>query len=786
MARHEERAPNAAPPSRSLLELASDRLTCELRVSVLPLAAAGGPGGGQRVMDGDDGLVLNLVDSAPLAGKKGAPARPRAKLPFHQQKRLALVRKQQQQRRDSKQQQPVVSSGLTGRTQPPSQATTHTPLVKAEAPKSSFAPTRRAVIEDDDNQPSTSRPAQFSAQQPNSVRQPRIRTASIVTTQQDTERLLPEANANGAKLPLYKKRARSVKHSKSRPPSTQPAKQQAVDQDQVNTQRPHAESQTAASKSKVAAKSSGATAPLRLAAAQQRAPVQLSPEAAARTFAATTFQELGLAAPLADMGLPTPTHVQKSAIPSILTGKDTLVHADTGTGKTLTYLAPIMNYLQDPSHQITRADGTYALVVAPTRELCLQIVGVLSLMCKRFHYVVAGCILGGENKAKEKARLRKGLTVVVATPGRLLDHLQNTKAFNTHNLRFLVLDEADRLLDMGFEKDVLGIVSILEQRQKGQRQTMLLSATLPAGLRSLATSNKQLQNGSDAEDLPGVPYTADEEFTVPSQLSQSFVQGGSVCLQLRRVRVPPQAIYFFLDWRVTTLAASTIVQATRKPQSERADAFFAFVKASSGVLVSTDVAARGLDFPAVTCIVQYDPPGEASDYVHRVGRTARAGQTGEAVLFLQPHEMEYIKVLHKQGVELQEIQLQDVMMHAPGAAVQRGKQRRQVTLDSDDSAFTIARQLEAFVSSRKELLQLAIDAFRSFIRAYAVHPGALKKIFHVKQLHLGHVAHSLGLKKQPSTLGMSSTKVAMKRKRTERIENFKRKGKRLRPAREVS
>jgi len=167
-----------------------------------------------------------------------------------------------------------------------------------------------------------------------------------------------------------------------------------------------------------------------------------------------------------------------------------LVKAQTGSGKTLAYLIPMVQKLQESTQQTNnfkRAEGTQALILAPTRELSLQIFDVLKQILKPFHWIVPGIVIGGEKRKSEKARLRKGVNILIATPGRLLDHLNNTACFKYDNIKWLILDEADRLLDLGFERDIKNIITIIDKAQTTTRQSALISATLREGVKRLAT-----------------------------------------------------------------------------------------------------------------------------------------------------------------------------------------------------------------------------------------------------------------------------------------------------------
>lgn len=621
---------------------------------------------------------------------------------------------------------------------------------------------------------------------------------------------------------------------------------------------------------------------------EERTKQEIEEEIKKTVFAAENFLDLGLSPELSDhikdhLGFNAPTHAQKAGIPAFLTGRDVIVKANTGTGKTLLYLAPIFHGLQSEKPRISRTGGTYALIIAPTRELCMQIHAVAVQLAKRFIWIVPGQVMGGENRNKEKARFRKGVTVLIATPGRLLDHLQHTDAFRISNLKYLILDEADRLLDLGFEKDVMTILEIVgkggsnnssisekedQQLPKdeikhvlNQPQTALLSATLNTSVVNLAevtmkdplklevdvyeefqkmedskTGKKESKKGRKGEEGEGEEEeegvfgnSEDKEvFRIPTQLSQRYLK---VPCRLRLVALsaflraktmgttPSKIVVFFstcdaVEFHYSLFTSfrfgspKSILEMTlnkgieeddsKSPlwspgpffklhgnltQKERAETFFAFGKSEKGVLLCTDVAARGLDFPTVSEIVQYDPAGEAEDYVHRVGRTARLGKKGEALLFLQPAEGDYIHELNRHKVMVQEQNLIPLLDTIPiGRRQKKGKNEPEVLPENHFGALALHTRLESFIARNVILRHLATDSFRSFVRAYAVHKGNLKKIFHPKRLHFGHVAKSFGLTDAPSLLGQSSTKLALKKEKKERAVKFKRKKLRLKPA----
>ncbi|CAI8606237.1 unnamed protein product [Vicia faba] len=558
-------------------------------------------------------------------------------------------------------------------------------------------------------------------------------------------------------------------------------------------------------------------------------------------FASCTFSSLGLHPTLCDqlrerMGFEGPTLVQAQAIPIVLSGRHTLVNAATGTGKTIAYLAPIIHHLQSNEKRIERSDGTFALVLVPTRELCLQVHEILQKLLHRFHWIVPGYIMGGESRSKEKVRLRKGISILIATPGRLLDHLKNTTSFVHTNLRWIIFDEADRILELGFGKEIQEILNLLGSMKTGhedqentvtrpskfQRQNLLLSATLNEKVNHLAKisledpvmigiDDKTMEPASkirfaysdsdeDNEDKFSNKIEAVGAYKVPGQLIQRYlkVPCGSRLATLLSVlkhlfeREPSQKVVVFfstcdaVDFHYTVLteflfSAHPQTEEGNRPiflgcktlrlhgnmeQEDRTTSFQAFKTDKSALLLSTDVSARGLDFPNVRCIIQYDSPGEATEYVHRVGRTARLGERGESLLFLQPAEIDYLQDLKKHGVSLTEYPLIKVLDSFPMSGHKNMK--NSVFIDMHPWIMCLQKALESFVSSKPHMDELAKKAFCSWVRAYTAHRGDLKRIFMVKKLHLGHVAKSFALKQIPSLVGKSFQNQAKKRKRFEK------------------
>uniref|UniRef100_A0A1B0CV16 ATP-dependent RNA helicase n=2 Tax=Lutzomyia longipalpis TaxID=7200 RepID=A0A1B0CV16_LUTLO len=409
------------------------------------------------------------------------------------------------------------------------------------------------------------------------------------------------------------------------------------------------------------------------------------------------------------------TSIQQRAIPSILEQKDVLIRSQTGSGKTLAYALPVVQILQNIRPKLTRDCGIQALVVAPTRELVIQTYELFVKLLKPFTWIIPGYLCGGEKRKSEKARLRKGINIMIGTPGRLCDHLNHTQSFQLDSVKWLILDEADRLLELGYEKDVRRIVDCLNEREcEGEsksRQTLLLSATLTPAVEKLAglalndplfVDNTESARSEFKEDFSKVVQEAisGEKLVVPDTMKQIFVVlppklrlaalSGLIAFEHRR-KTDAKLLIFLATQDLVDFHHDIMVEAlTRKvieeedediegenesgddgeekecllkgvrffklhgsmTQTERKSVFKEFRNCKSGVLLSTDVAARGLDVPEVDCVVQFTPPQKLSDYVHRIGRTARAGRSGRAVIFLNPSETKFVHLLNEKGLIL--------------------------------------------------------------------------------------------------------------------------------------
>lgn len=481
------------------------------------------------------------------------------------------------------------------------------------------------------------------------------------------------------------------------------------------------------------------------------------------------------------MSISKPTSIQRAALPALLSSgledtssRDLFIQSQTGSGKTLSFLLPILQDLLPLSSNsyIDRSIGTLAIIIAPTRELAKQISDVLETLLKLrlraqdesaedaagsaprlTRWLVSGLLTGGATRTHEKARLRKGIPILVSTPGRLLDHLQKTVSFDVGKCRWLVLDEADRLMELGFEDSIRGILKNLDGRRKlamqavqegksmevggwdwnRERRTILCSATIRDDVQKLAGTTlknpiviKAIENDLPVTSTDGVSPSegtlteSNQKFTPPSQLLQKYVV---VPLKLRLVtliallrsllaqsqsRRGTKIIVFLsctdsvdfhwqlfggtsmeddqsdsledpgddedrvsdategLKERVTQKAEKVHVQSSLLPDTAifrlhgslplqtRLASLRGFsaapnskgsVSSTSSVLLCTSVASRGLDLPLVRAVVQYDLPteGGVTEYVHRVGRTARVGKGGEAWSLVAPSEVEWVK-----------------------------------------------------------------------------------------------------------------------------------------------
>ncbi|KAL9610303.1 MAG: hypothetical protein Q9167_004995 [Letrouitia subvulpina] len=577
----------------------------------------------------------------------------------------------------------------------------------------------------------------------------------------------------------------------------------------------------------------------------------------------STFTSLGLSSMLSThllkkLHLKTPTAIQASTISQLLKeDRDAFIQAETGSGKTLAYLLPIVQKVvglsskplssmatnaNGDSHSkrvIHRDSGLFAIVLAPTRELCKQISVVLESLLRCANWIVAGTVIGGEKKKSEKARLRKGVNILVATPGRLVDHLKNTEAMDVGMVRWLVLDEGDRLMELGFEEDVKTIVGRLEESKctrRGNteipgllkdRTTIMCSATMKTTVQRLGeislkdAAHIKVEEQKQAEDT-SILQSKNPAFLAPAQLQQSylvvppkqrlvtlaallkrtFARRGSVMKAIvflscadsvdfhfevfarkDQLHDEPRTDKYDKDNPASTLTAPvvdlqtvthTVVLASKQnpslklhklhgslSQPIRTATLSTFVKSvEPSILLCTDVASRGLDLPNIEFVIEYDPPFSADDHLHRIGRTARAGREGRAIIFLTPGpEEEYVEIL-KQGYRdglgkaLVRHTAEDVMSKGLsnteyGYAIDQSLTGRNWNERAEEWQLAVER----WILNNERIGKMARKAFVSHVRAYATHVAKERRMFDVKSLHLGHLAKAFALREKPGNMG---------------------------------
>jgi ATP-dependent RNA helicase RhlE len=405
----------------------------------------------------------------------------------------------------------------------------------------------------------------------------------------------------------------------------------------------------------------------------QSAVIQETPEAA-------PFDQIGLSPDilraLTEQGYRHPTPIQAQAIPVVLQGRDVMGAAQTGTGKTAGFSLPIIQLLL--AHANTSASPARhpvrALILTPTRELADQVADNVKAY-SRYTPLRSAVVFGGVDIGPQTQALRAGVEIVIATPGRLLDHVQQ-KTINLSQTQILVLDEADRMLDMGFLPDLQRIVNLLPK----ERQSLLFSATFSPEIKKLAASFLKnpvtievARSNATAERVTQIVYKVDE------------ASKKDAVAHLLRGRDLKQVLVF----SNTKIGASRLARQLEqqgikasaihgdKSQAERIAALEAFKSGTIDVLVATDVAARGLDIAELPCVINYDLPYNAEDYVHRIGRTGRAGASGDALSLYSDKDARFLADIEKLiKQKLTPVQLDGFVPHAPRADERSGQDRR--------------------------------------------------------------------------------------------------------------
>ncbi|KAF3691363.1 putative ATP-dependent RNA helicase DDX10 [Channa argus] len=418
-----------------------------------------------------------------------------------------------------------------------------------------------------------------------------------------------------------------------------------------------------------------------------------------------------------------PTEIQRQTIGFALRGKDVLGAAKTGSGKTLAFLIPVLECLY--RQQWSSMDGLGALIISPTRELAYQTFEVLRKVGKN-HEFSAGLIIGGKDLKSESERIHH-TNIVICTPGRLLQHMDETATFHASNLQMLVLDEADRILDMGFADTLNAIVENLPN----SRQTLLFSATQTKSVKDLARLS--------LKDPEYVWVHEKAKFSTPATLEQSYVvcelhQKVNMLYSFIRSHLKKKIIIFFACCKEVQFLFRAFCRLRpgipvlalhgKQQQMKRVEVYNDFLRKQNAVLFATDIAARGLDFPAVNWVLQFDCPEDADTYIHRVGRTARYKEGGEALLLLLPSEEKgMLSQLEEKKVPINKIQV------------------------NPEKLQNVQQKLEAFLAQEKEQKERAQRCFVSYLRSIYLMKN--KEVFDVFKLQIHEYALSLGLAVAP-------------------------------------
>lgn len=399
-----------------------------------------------------------------------------------------------------------------------------------------------------------------------------------------------------------------------------------------------------------------------------------------------SFSSLGLSESLTsqlnNLGYLNPTAIQKQAIPTVLKGHDVLAAAETGSGKTAGFVLPILEQLI--SLPAPQANGLHALVLVPTRELAVQVEQAVQDYSRGLSRPVKSlAVYGGVSINTQMLAMRGGCDIVVATPGRLLD-LTGKNAINLGSLKTLVLDEADRMLALGFEQELASIKAQLPSR----RQNLLFSATFPEDVQALI--KHWLTDPVRLEIRP--------ESSIPETLEQKGIEvDHNNRTQLLKHLLTQESWSQVLVFVASKRTASNIknkldrsgIQAEAlhgdMPQNERNRAMKHFRNQSARILIATDLAARGIDIPALPCVINYDLPRSVADYIHRIGRTARAGESGLAISFVDHESDAHFRLIEKKnrltipreqipGFERSQ-QVPEAVMKQKGQAPVKGKRK---------------------------------------------------------------------------------------------------------------
>lgn len=418
------------------------------------------------------------------------------------------------------------------------------------------------------------------------------------------------------------------------------------------------------------------------------------------------------------------TDIQQKSIVPALKGEDILGAARTGSGKTLAFLIPALEVLY--RNAWNSLDGLGALIISPTRELAIQIFDVLRKI-GRSHQLSAGLVIGGKDPQVEAERISK-LNILIGTPGRILHHMHKTSSFDVSNLQMLVLDEADRILDMGFKHDLNAIVQDLPTT----RQTLLYSATQTKSVSDLARLSLVDPTYISAHDteLSATPKNL-EQYYITTEVDDKL----NTLFGFIRSHLKSKIIVFFSSSKQVRFVYETFRKLQpgipllhlhgRQKQAARIDVTDKFSSGRHTCLFATDIAARGMDFPAVDWVIQVDAPEDAATYIHRVGRSARFDKKGRALMFLTPAEEEggMVNLLQQRKVQITKLN------------VKESKKK------------DVSKNLQAICFKDPEIKYLGQKAFISYVRSINVQHN--KEIFDVNNLPFDRLAASFGLPGAP-------------------------------------
>ncbi|KAH0482632.1 MAG: hypothetical protein KVP17_004034 [Porospora cf. gigantea B] len=417
--------------------------------------------------------------------------------------------------------------------------------------------------------------------------------------------------------------------------------------------------------------------------------------------------------------------VQRRSVPLLLRGCDVLVEACTGSGKTLAFVVPALELLY--REKWTNEDGVGVIMIAPTRELALQIFNVLRKVGKA-HDFGCGCLIGGKNM-EEELKFTATLNIVVVTPGRLQQHLDQNPQFNVDGLRMLVLDEADRLVDMGFLPTIRNILQQLPS--SSSRQNVLFSATLQSSMHQLACFKMQKPKRVVIENANVTPQNLKELCMVVDvhhklDMAYSFLKTHKGKKSILFVSTCKQVRFLSLVLQKLLPTHKVLMLHGKQKLTARVVTAAEFTaKTDNVVLVSTDLAARGVDFPKVDWVIQVDCPSDVDTYIHRVGRTARMVSKGNSLLLLLPGEQPFLERLLKRGVEVKKM----------GA--------------SSNKTLSIKARVQSLMAQSTDVKAAAVRAFKASFRAYDRMPD--KSVFRMENLiqRQSEWCDSIGLQSVP-------------------------------------